>query len=239
MSESLTLAEQLKKLEQVQEIDLKIDLIKNNKNSLPLALRQADDTLRELKKTVDSKAQVVSETEKAQRQTVAALELNQDRLSRASQKLEAVHNSQEFQAANKEIDQLKKLNASLEEQSKKSSVDLEALKGELSLLTTKISDLQKSRESQAEVVTGQETQLKSDIAGLTTEREKYLTGVESRLLSQYNRIRAARNGLGIVPAVGGRCKACNMMLPPQLFNEIQKGTILHSCPSCHRILLSV
>ena len=46
------------------------------------------------------------EVEKVQRQTQAALDLNKDRLARANTKLESVQNSQEFQAANKEIDQL-------------------------------------------------------------------------------------------------------------------------------------
>ena len=68
---------------------------------------------------------------------------------------------------------------------------------------------------------------------------EFTQGVEVRLLNQYERIRGARAGLGITAAVGGRCRACNMMVPPQLFNELQRGSALHSCPSCNRILYAM
>jgi uncharacterized protein len=236
VSQPLPLVEQLKNLEQLQELDLKIDSIKRNKNSLPASLKQMDDSLNKLKTALDSKKNLMSEIEKTQRQTQAALELNRDRLGRSNSKLEAVHNSQEFQAANKEIEQLKKLNTSLEEQAKKSTADLEVVKKEFTTLEEQVSKLQAERDAQAKVLLGQDNQLKTDIVALESERQTFASKVESKILTQYDRIRGARAGLGIVPALGGRCKGCNMIVPPQLFNEVQRGAHLHSCPSCHRLL---
>lgn len=236
MSQPLPLVEQLKNLEQLQEIDLKIDSLKKNQSSLPGALKLLDDTLKKLKTQLDAKKAQIAETEKAHRQTLAALELNRDRLSRSNTKLEGVHNSQEFQAANKEIEQLKKLNATLEEQSKKSTLDQETLAKDATLLGEKVDAAQKELDAQTQVLSGQDHQFKADIGALSSERHQFSSLVENRILAQYDRVRVARNGLGIVPAVGGRCKGCNMMLPPQQFNEVQRGTQLHSCPSCHRLL---
>jgi predicted nucleic acid-binding Zn-ribbon protein len=179
---------------------------------------------------------MISEIEKMNRQTQAALDLNRDRLSRSTTKLESVHNTQEFQAANKEIDQLKKLNETLEAQAKKSTADMEIVQKEVQSLDEQIQKLQTERDSKAAVLSGKETQFKADIAELSSERLKYSSQIEAKILAQYNRIRPARGGIGIVPAVGGRCKGCNMMVPPQLYNEIHRGTTLHSCPSCHRLL---
>src|SRR6185295_968135 len=92
------------------------------------------------------------------------------------------------------------------------------------------------RSAQAQQVSGQESQVGDEIESLLKERSKFTVSVEPRILAQYDRVRGARAGLGIVPALGGRCKGCNMMVPPQLYNEIQKVTQLHACPSCHRIL---
>ncbi len=236
MSQPLPLVEQLKNLEHLQELDLKIDSLKKDQSSLPAGLKMLDDSLNKIKTTLESKKAQMSEIEKVQRQAKAALDLNQDRLARASVKMDAVHNSQEFQAATKEIDQLKKLNLTLEEQDKKSVNDLGAVQKEIATLTHEFEKLQSERNSKAGVVSGQENQLKSDISTLMSERSKFSIHVEQRILSQYDRIRAARGGLGIVPTVGGRCKGCNMMVPPQLYNEVQRGTTLHSCPSCHRLL---
>jgi predicted nucleic acid-binding Zn-ribbon protein len=236
VSQLLPLVEQLKNLEHLQELDLKIDSLKKGQGSLPANLRLIDEALNKLKVSSDSKKNTISELEKAHRQTQAAMELNRERLTRSNSKMEAVHNSQEFQAASKEIEQLKKLNITLEEQDKKSTLELEAIQKELVSIGEQHDKLQADRKAQAAVLSGQENKFNNDIASLTTERTQYSTGVDPRTLAQYNRVRSQRAGIGIVPAIGGRCKGCNMMVPPQLYNELHRGTALHNCPSCHRIL---
>jgi predicted nucleic acid-binding Zn-ribbon protein len=236
VSQPLPLKEQLKALEHVQEIDLKIDSLKKNKGTLPVALKALDDKLAKVKATVQVKKNALAEVEKTQRQTNAAMDLNRDRLSRSSARLESVQNSQEFQAAQKEIDQLKKQKESLDEQTKKSSADAEAINKELTDLNGQVTTFQQERDDQAQLFSGQSGKMEEEINGLMQERGKYTPQVESRLLAQYDRVRVARAGLGIVPAIAGRCKGCNMMVPAQQFNEIVRGSTLHACPSCHRIL---
>lgn len=236
MSQSLPLVDQLKNLELMQELDLKIDSVKKSKSQLPGHLKAIDASLGKINSQLNEKKTAAGEIEKAIRQTQAALDLNKDRLARSQAKLESVQNSQEFQAASKEIEQLRKLALSLEEQAKKSSVDLEATGKEVSVLEGEVEKLKTEKTSQESEVAGQESQFKSDIATLMASRSQYSSQVDARILAQYDRVRGARAGIGIVPAVSGRCKGCNMMVPAQLFNEIQKGLQLHACPSCHRIL---
>jgi predicted nucleic acid-binding Zn-ribbon protein len=236
VNQSLPLAEQLKNLVHLQELDLKIDSVKKNQNSLPSTLKSIDDALGKVKTHFEVKKAQLVELEKLARQTHAALELHQERSVRSQTKLESVQNTQEFQAASKEIEQLKKLALSLEEQKKKSDSDLELCQKEFVVLQADMDKLDSERGSQSETVSGQNQVFAADLNQLISERAQYLPGIEVRLLSQYNRIRSARAGIGIVPALGGRCKACNMMVPPQLYNELQRGHTLHSCPSCNRIL---
>lgn len=236
MNQSLPLSEQLKALENLQEIDLKIDSLKKNKASLPATLKSLDDNLVQLKMTTELKQKALATLDKNHKQTQAAQDINRDRQARASTKLEGVQNTHEFQAANKEIEQLKKLNGTLEEQSQKAVADMNVLTQEIAELNSRMEKLSAERQEQAAQVGTQVGQLDQDIAALMGDRTQYTSRVESRIFSQYERVRAARAGLGIVPAIGGRCKGCNMMVPPQQFIEIQKGTQLHQCPSCHRIL---
>jgi predicted nucleic acid-binding Zn-ribbon protein len=236
VTQPLPLRDQLKSLEHLQELDLKLDRLKHNKNSLPATLRAMDAGVAKLKQQVQLKKTAITEMEKARSQTGAALDLNKDRLARANGKLEGVQNGQEFQAANKEIEQLKKLNATLDEQLKKAAQDIELANKEAGEIETQITKAEQDRTKQAETVSGQESQVGTEITSLMKERSKYTAGVEARLLAQYDRVRGARAGLGIVPAIAGRCKGCNMVVPPQLYNEVHKGTQIHACPSCHRIL---
>jgi predicted nucleic acid-binding Zn-ribbon protein len=236
VTQPLPLSGQLKALECLQEVDLKIDSLKKNRSLLPAQIKALEDGVLKLKFSVEAKKKSVDDIEKSQRQTQAAQELNRDRLTRANSKLEAVGNSQEFQAANKEIEQLKKLNTSLDEQTKKAHLDIESLNKAAVELGTQLEKQMGEKEAQSALLNTQSSRLDADIASLTAERKQFVSQVEPRILSQYERIRGARAGIGIVPAVGGRCKGCNMMVPPQLFIEIQRASQLHQCPSCQRLL---
>jgi predicted nucleic acid-binding Zn-ribbon protein len=128
------------------------------------------------------------------------------------------------------------LNTSLEEQTKKAVLDIEALNKAAAELSAQLEKQMGEKEAQGAILNTQGSRLDTDIGALTAERKQFVSQVEPRILSQYDRIRGARAGIGIVPAVGGRCKGCNMMVPPQLFIEIQRANQLHQCPSCQRLL---
>ncbi|MBY0471070.1 hypothetical protein K2X30_07885 [bacterium] len=236
MSQPLPFREQTKALEHLQELDLKIDSLQKRKAALPVSLKAAEDALAKVSALLQVKENAITEIEKTKRQTQAALDLNNDRLARAKGKLEGVHNSQEFQAANKEIDQLQKMNTGLEEQMKKFDADVVAIKKDSEALVAQVEKAKSERDAIAAQVGTEGGKLETDISALTGERKQFTDQVDKRILSQYDRIRTARAGLGFVVTVAGRCMGCNMMLPPQLYNEIQKGTGPHNCPSCHRIL---
>jgi predicted nucleic acid-binding Zn-ribbon protein len=226
----------MKAMEQLQELDLKIDHLKKSKNALPEALKTMDQAVGKIQTQVNTKKAALGEIEKTQMQTRAALDLNRDRLARSTTRLESVQNSQEYTAVNKELEQLRKLNATLEEQVKKSEADRAAIQKELAEIDGQLEKSRGEREAQAGLLSGQGNQLDTEIKAFLEERSKYTSQIDPKLLAQYDRVRGARAGLGFVPAIAGRCKGCNMMVPPQLYNEIRKGSAVHSCPSCHRIL---
>ena len=236
MTQPRPLREQLKALEHLQELDLKIDHLKKSKAALPVSLKSLDDSFNKLQHQVNIKKASIVEIEKLQRQTQAAIDLNTDRMTRANSKLETVQNGQEFQAANKEIDQLKKLNDSLLEQIKKADGDVAIVKKDIDHLDTQMGHAGTERDSKSSTVNAQLSSLDGEINTLLAERKTLASIVDSRTLAGYDRVRVARNGVGISPAVGGRCGGCNMVVPPQLYNEVQKVNALQSCPSCHRIL---
>jgi predicted nucleic acid-binding Zn-ribbon protein len=232
------LKDQLKALEQIQELDLKIDRIKANQGSLPASLRALDDQLAKINATATMKKAAIAELEKGQRQNSAAIDLTRDRLTRSTTRLEGVQNTHEYQAASKEIEQLKKQQETLAEQVKKAGGDIEKANAELAEIQSNLTKVQAERDSQAAALGSQTGKMQEEIGTLLAERGKLSPNVEGRVLTQYDRIRAQRGGLGIVPAIAGRCKGCNMVVPPQQFNELVRGNALHQCPSCFRILFA-
>ena len=230
------LPEQLKALQQVQEIDLNILSLTKKKTSLPIQIKALQDKVSALKKRADQKRMQVEEVDKSIRQMGAAIELNQERLTRTNKKLSSVTNPKEFQAANKELMQLQKLNENLEAQKKKLSQDNEAFSKELNEIQTNLDSAAAEMNAEIAEFQKQEQSLDADLQQLKEERNKFLPAVQKATLLQYDRVRERRAGVGIAAAISGRCQACNMLLPPQLFNEVQKAHALCCCPSCSRIL---
>ncbi len=46
-----------------------------------------------------------------------------------------------------------------------------------------------------------------------------------------------RRGSGVAELEGGICRACNMVIPPQLHNQVLAAEKIFQCPSCQRFLL--
>ena len=163
MSQPLPLREQMSALENLQELDLRIDSLKKKRDSLPGALKAQEDSLNKNKQIVEAKKTALGEIEKAKRQTHAALDLNKDRLARSMGRLEMIKNTQEFQAVNKEIDQLKKLNTQLEEQLKKFDTDIAAASAEVTKLEGEFDVISKAFDGQQTEVSGEKGQLETQI----------------------------------------------------------------------------
>ena len=236
MSQNLPLREQLKALESLQEIDLKIDVVRKKKQALPVAMKALEDSLQKARATVEARKAAIGEIEKLQRQAQAALDLNRDRLQRSSTRLESVANSAEYQAASKEVEQLKKMGLSLEEQIKKAQDDIKAGQELLTKAQADHDKIHAEHAEQASRLQSETSGLDGEIAKMGAERAQFTSKVESRILSVYDRVRGSKGGVGIAPAAGGRCGGCNMVIPAQQFNDVQRGQNVQACPTCHRIL---
>jgi predicted nucleic acid-binding Zn-ribbon protein len=147
-----------------------------------------------------------------------------------------VQNTHELQALTKEVDQLKAAQTKLQEEAVKSQSELTQLNEKRAAADKQLVAKREERTEREEASRGQTAKLQDQAARLEKERATTATGVEARILAMYNRVRGAKGGVGISPAAAGRCQACNMMIAPQAFNELQKGTSFHQCSTCHRFL---
>jgi len=236
VNERFQIKDQLLALQKLQELDLKIDSLKRKKAALPANLKAAQDAFNKVKSASELKQGAIGEIEKARKQTQAAIELNKERLERAGKKLEAVHNTQEFQAASKEFEQLRKLGISFDEQMKKTALEIDTVGKDRARLDEQLVGLKAELDARQTECDGHAGVIDAEVAVLMNDRRSLVPMIDAPVVLRYDRVRAARCGIGFVQAVGGRCGGCNMMIPPQLYNEIQKAGEIHSCPNCNRML---
>jgi len=227
---------QLESLAKLQEIDRQIDHLQQKRSSLPVALQSLIEKHKGLEQAATQKSTEAVEVEKLIRQVQAAIEINQDRMNRSSQRLEQMENQSTFLAANKEVEQLKKLGSELDSQ----KAAYQTQKDGIVAAQADIENQKKGIEEERRVMETQFLQessvVEQDLQQLIAGRSGFVSLVERSTLARYDRVRSARAGLGIVPAVQGRCTGCNVTIPPQMFNQLHRLNDVMSCPSCARIL---
>jgi len=229
------LRDQLKRLEELQRYDAQIQELTNALAAIPAKLQASQNDLARVESLLSSERQQLSESQRYYSEQKGLLEADTDHVSSAKHKLAQAKNSKEYVAAQREIDSTRESVQSREAEMGKL---VDAVKAKEKLLADRDADVQTLRESLAkdgEIARGKMNELEGKIAAIRTERDKLAAGVRPDVLKRYGAIRM-RRGLAVVAVRGGTCTGCNMNMPPQLYNTLQRGTSLETCPYCHRMI---
>ncbi len=231
------LKDQLQALVQVQEIDSKIDQLKVRLTSHLSELKVFDERIKGVSANLALKEQELSEIERRFLQLQGAKELNDDRLKRVMEREGSANSPKEAEAQEKELAQLKAADQAFTADIVKITMERDALRGSVKHFESEIAEIRNSRAQLESSQSKESSEIQASVQALSRTRTEHTSKVPAVLLSGYDRIRGARGGVGVAPAVAGRCRGCNMMLPPQLFQELTKYRERISCPTCSRILV--
>lgn len=229
--------EVLNKLERVQELDLQINAILKKKAEFPERLAGLQAEIASTSAKFEEKKKIVDELERNRRQQLGALELNEERAKRSQEKLEQIKTNQEFGALQKEIESLKKNSTVIQDNASKVTEELDRHKKELETHESALKELNAKLQSETAKISEETKSFDTELAKLQGQRKDAIVGIDTRFLNAYDKVRQGRNGMGLAPAVAGSCRGCNMRIPPQIYNELQRGTEMFTCPSCRRILV--
>jgi len=232
----ISLQEQLGELNKLQKIDKEIQTLTKKKNELPIRLKELDSNLRKIKQKLEEKDEVFSALDKQKKQNEAALDLTEDRIKRATEKTDAVTNDKEFQAVSRESEQLKKQKTTIEEQLQGILEKWETLKTEMDVLRESFNEINSQREEQKNLLAKESKVFDDEIIVFQKNQQEYLSKIDKRLLAKYNRVKVARQGIGITNIISGQCQGCHMMIPAQMANTLRRGEEIVTCPYCQRIL---
>lgn len=235
-STTLSIPEQLHALESLQELDLQLDRVRAEQSAIPAALQAIDDSIALLQKQSADSAARIATHEQAQREAKGEGELNADRLTRSTARMEGVQNEHELKSIEKEVFQLKAAQAKFDEIQKLAGVEIARLGTEREAHAAGIAAKREERAEREQAGAGRTEKLLAELRVLEGKRAELAPKIEPRVVAMYNRVRGMKGGIGVSPALASRCKACNMAVPPQTFNELLRGTVFHQCATCHRFL---
>jgi len=229
------LRDQLRRLEELQQHDARIQELENALKAIPAKLATTQADLARVEAMLNTERSALGETERYYAEQKGLLVDDEQQVSGAKHKLSQAKNSKEYMAAQREIEQRRESVAGREGEISKL---VEAVDAKKKLLADRAADVQTLKDSiqkDSDVARARMAELEAKIAALRTERDALAASVKPEMLKRYSTIRM-RRGLAVVSVRNGTCQGCNMNIPPQLYNTLQRGQTIETCPSCHRII---
>ena len=147
-----------------------------------------------------------------------------------------VTNNKQYDALMKEIDHLKEKksvseNETIEllDEKEKLTKDVESMESELTGLSEDLSERRQKLEAAISESADEKTILEK-------EKQARKDKIDTNIISVYDRVMDARDGLAVVPIVGSGCGGCGAHIPPQTLTEVRAKTGIHRCDICGRFL---
>lgn len=212
----------------IRKLDTQIAEGETQLGGLRSELARLDAKLAESRKATLEMQKAMSELVTEARQMTAQVERSREKLSRA-------RNERETMAAQREVEELRKLLRDREEEIGKLTALSDAAR-------RTIDETDGMRTKTLKELAENESSLSSGIQTVVSERETQRTAraalaskVSGLTMRRYEAVRQKR-GTALAPVRDSTCLACHISIPPQLFHKLQRREVLEQCPSCNRIL---
>lgn len=226
-------------LVRLQGLDLEIIKLNEKKEQLPQRLKELEKNMSAHDSGINELNERFIDLRTRKSEIEDELELESERLKKSQKKMSAVTNSREYGALQKEIDDIKTANKRREE-------ELLGIEEELIHLTEKTEKLKSEQETLQKEVTAERKSMQqsiddveSQIKDLEDEKQEVSSKVRPDLLVKYKFLSSKRDGVVVAAVTNGVCSACNMNIPPQIYNELLRSEKIMSCPSCQRLVYAL
>ena len=224
-------------LEELQELDLKVDGFQAEKQGLLAEMAVLEKRLQDAREELAARngdLEARSAEKLALEENMATEQAN---IARSETNLKEIKTQKEYQAVSKEISTAKKLIAEIEEQLLQKIGEIEQIAVDLAGRNENLAELEQNVAGQKAEVQAKIDQLESSILQDQQNRSDTAKEIPASMLKRYDKLREARRGIAVVEARDGSCLGCNMHIPPQLYNNLFRGDDLITCPHCQRMLV--
>ena len=229
-------ARELEKLKHVQVLDKELHDLRSAVKRIPEQLREGEAAFA-AKRTAHAAAQEnMKGVQLKLKEKEIDLGAKEERVKKHDAQLSQVKTNQEYKALQTEIASLKGDASLVEDEILKLMEEVEAAKAAVQKEKERLAAEEQVLAREKQVLADERAEKGKRIAELEGQRKAALAEVDREAAQAYDRIVASRAGQALARIDGETCGACQMLLRPQLVNEVQLGERLTVCESCSRIL---
>jgi predicted nucleic acid-binding Zn-ribbon protein len=231
----LSIPDQIRALEKLAQIDAELKEIQDQ-------LSQERSTLDGLKSAIaklDEKLAIDRASMAAMDKTRSELMLDVRNMSmqveHSREKLSRSRTERESNAAQRELEELRKLMRDREDEIGRLNIDAEAARVQIETTEGEHARIVADLGAREGDINSSLATEEGKASAKRAEREAAIKALPPQLYRRYETIRSKR-GAALARTTDGTCKACHMSLPPQLFHRLRREPTLEQCPSCNRLI---
>jgi predicted nucleic acid-binding Zn-ribbon protein len=234
----LSITEQIRTLEELAGIDAELKVLEDQLSQERATLAAMKASLKRLDEKRKNDLLSVAASDKARNELVTDVRGMMQQLDHSREKLNRSRNEREANAAQRELEELRKLVRDREEDINKMTAEsdavrssIEATEAETAKLTAELGSTEGDIQSKVTLVEGQRE-------GKLATRADVVKRLPNILYRRYETLRT-KKPVPIAQTTDGTCTACHMSLPPQLFHRLRREPMIEQCPSCQRLIYFV
>ncbi len=227
--------EELKLLIELQRHDARIQELDGMRKVWPQKLEAMRSDVAKVEALLERERQELKDAEAWRRKQEEEMRSEEAHLVRAKQKSALVKNVKEHMANERELQQTRKLAQEREEEVLKLMEAVTAKQKSIAQHEGDVHALKAHVDEEAKLAEEKTNEIDRQLEEEKKLRDVAATHCRPDSLRKYSSIRMKR-GLALVPVKNGTCQGCNMNIPPQLFNNIQRGNSIELCQNCNRII---
>jgi hypothetical protein len=229
--------EQIASLVKLQKIEIEISVLKAKLSTVDHRIEILDNKLLDLKQTIEDQKSLIHELNQKYKTYESDVQLHLDRIKKSEAKLSAVKTNKEYQSSLKEIDDLKDMSSKNEDDMIEFLDRIEETENVLKGKVAEFSELEEEIKTEKEIIQKEAEEGQHRLGNLGADWEAVSGSIDAKMLATFNRIKAnQKNKIGIVAVKDAVCQGCHLNIPPQMYNELQRGDSLKRCPICERII---
>ncbi|MDY6854740.1 MAG: C4-type zinc ribbon domain-containing protein [Thermodesulfobacteriota bacterium] len=228
--------EQIDMLVKLQDLDLDIERIEEAKETYPQRIAMLRKKLEKKNEITELNRTQIADLEKLRLKEENIFENEINNIKKSEEKLLSVKTNKEYQAVLKEIEIAKGSNSEKEETILSILEEIDIQKRELKEKEEELKKAHNDYEEEKNGLLEKMKEFEKQLSEKIKTKEILHSKIDTELFKKYKSIKNHRQGIAVVRAKNGFCQGCNMDIPPQLYNEVQKGTDMVFCQNCNRIL---
>ena len=228
--------EQIDILVRLQKIELESNFINSQLGELPHRLEKIDEELRAFQGAIAEEENRLTELKKKYRTYESDAEMNLSRIKKSKEKLGAVKTNKEYQSSLKEIEDLEIINSKIEDDMIECLEKMDGTESEIDSKKKEYLQLSDRVKSEKDLLQQESDQAKESLARLDADRSSLTKTIDPELFKKYNMVKDLVGNVAITAVKNAICQGCNVNIPPQLYNELQRFDTLMFCPHCQRII---